>query len=667
MNHILLSALDAVAAEHDLVSALWASLDVVELARSLRPRQEAEPLVRAIVLREAYGEDFLFQVAALGVIGCVGGPDACAELLTAIRSGNPHLRPYAALAMAGCVSAEAVPTLGVLLQSDDAFTRMAAQEALFSVSRRGPVTMAAHTQLFSLLRRDTSPTTRIAALECLPSGAETEAGRQLLQAIAASSGEPTPVRAAARRALARLYGAGRAPAPPGRNDARRGPSATGPRIAQLVSGSTAGLTTLTTDLAGAFARRDDVAGVLNVTVTGAEHVPAEVPAVDRIVLDLDGPPRWDHRLRIEREMEEIFRAYRPDLIHLRFADVGTIAAARSAARHDVAVYFTFAPDPIVPMQIAAKGGELTRASLAEYDARRQVMFRTFILHQMTRVAAGIALLPRSDDVADRLVSKVFVGPARRIAEGISLHPSQIPGDPEKRAAHTVLELAQAPRSGIGLAPWRRGRPLLLTVARLDRAKGLGTLARVWAEDAHLSRSTNLVIIGGNTLSPDKGEREVLGEIDGVIEKHPHLEGGLLLTGQIPHEEIHSLLAALREGIDGIAAARPIYVCSSPKEEFGVAILEALEAGLPVVGPRVGGPATYLEDGVLGFLADTSEPTALAQALHRALRLRENPDAYERMSSLGRRMVRHRFSVDRMAHQLMSLYQTGEAGRLSSAS
>ena len=61
------------------------------------------------------------------------------------------------------------------------------------------------------------------------------------------------------------------------------------------------------------------------------------------------------------------------------------------------------------------------------------------------------------------------------------------------------------------------------------------------------------------------------------------------------------------------------MCASLKEEFGIAILEAMAAGLVVVAPDGGGPATYVDDGVTGVLADTSSPEALAAAVARAPR------------------------------------------------
>jgi glycosyltransferase involved in cell wall biosynthesis len=61
---------------------------------------------------------------------------------------------------------------------------------------------------------------------------------------------------------------------------------------------------------------------------------------------------------------------------------------------------------------------------------------------------------------------------------------------------------------------------------------------------------------------------------------------------------------------GLNSPGGVYVCASIKEEFGIAILEGMAAGLLVVAPTGGGPATYVENGVTGILTPTHDARLL---------------------------------------------------------
>ncbi|MFF7048023.1 glycosyltransferase [Streptomyces griseorubiginosus] len=119
---------------------------------------------------------------------------------------------------------------------------------------------------------------------------------------------------------------------------------------------------------------------------------------------------------------------------------------------------------------------------------------------------------------------------------------------------------------------------------------------------------------------------------------------------LPNADVRRLQRAL--------AARPQeapcwYVCPSAKEEFGIAILEAMEAGLPAAGPQRGGVAHYLRDGVNGILMDTSTPTGLMRGLRRLTHISD--DERRRYATAGQNLVAERFSVTRMAKELTAEY------------
>lgn len=115
------------------------------------------------------------------------------------------------------------------------------------------------------------------------------------------------------------------------------------------------------------------------------------------------------------------------------------------------------------------------------------------------------------------------------------------------------------------------------------------------------------------------------------------------------------LAAARLGRPGLAAPHGVYVSASVKEEFGIAILEAMAAGLVVVAPDSGGPATYVDDGVTGVLTGTTSRGALADAVGTALDLAAAPGT-DRRAEEARDLVRSRFSIGTMAATLAAVHE-----------
>ena len=114
------------------------------------------------------------------------------------------------------------------------------------------------------------------------------------------------------------------------------------------------------------------------------------------------------------------------------------------------------------------------------------------------------------------------------------------------------------------------------------------------------------------------------------------------------------LAAVRLGRTGLSAPGGVYVSASLKEEFGIAILEAMASGLVVVAPGGGGPATYVEHGVTGLLVDTTSADVLADAVVAALGLAAAPDAAARAHH-ARAVVTDQFSIAKMASSLATVY------------
>ena len=448
------------------------------------------------------------------------------------------------------------------------------------------------------------------------------------------------------------------------------------------AGDGGGLATLVVHLSKALGRRAEIDHVVTVTRAFAdEHAEAshELPCepiderstIHRVAFGPQGylatAEMWPHRREAERALERTLRRLLPlDVVHLRFADVGTFAAARVCKRLGIPVCFTLAADPHIVIRNAERSGTLSRETFAEADARDHFLFRAHLVETMLGQADGLVAFPRQEgdsDLTDLLGIDRSRGRPRRIktvAEGVSLRTldGAAPGTGNEPVAWRDL------RAAIGdLPPARAGLPLVVSVGRFHRVKGFHRLLEAWAGDPELFAAFNLAIVGGNIEHPTAEERGVIGAMREVGRRHPRAQDGLLLLGHRSHDAVAELLHAARSGVPGAVAANGVYACASDKEEFGLALLEALAVGLPVAAPRTGGPATYVEDGVTGVLVDTSSIRDLRRGLSETATLRNDETRAARASTL----VRSRFSIDAMAAQLTRLYaELAGAERLEEA-
>ena len=94
----------------------------------------------------------------------------------------------------------------------------------------------------------------------------------------------------------------------------------------------------------------------------------------------------------------------------------------------------------------------------------------------------------------------------------------------------------------------------------------------------------------------------------------------------------------------------VYVCGSLKEEFGLALIEALAAGLVVVAPDGGGPATYIDEGVHRVPGRHPLAAAVGAGIAAAFDLAGRPDDDERVRR-SQQLVAERFTMQAMARAL----------------
>lgn len=108
----------------------------------------------------------------------------------------------------------------------------------------------------------------------------------------------------------------------------------------------------------------------------------------------------------------------------------------------------------------------------------------------------------------------------------------------------------------------------------------------------------------------------------------------------------------RTDIPDILRALDVAVCCSDFEGSPLAVMEYMEAALPVVATAVGGVPDLIEPGVHGLLVPPRDPPALAGAISELL---GNPERARTMGARGQERQRTEFDIDVLVHRLEDLY------------
>lgn len=172
------------------------------------------------------------------------------------------------------------------------------------------------------------------------------------------------------------------------------------------------------------------------------------------------------------------------------------------------------------------------------------------------------------------------------------------------------------------------------VGQVVREKGLCEFVAAAEIVKHDCRDAHFLVVGEDT-GPD-------GEFAAEIKERTQkigMQGSFTFTG------FRSDAAALFQLLD-------VSVLASWQEAFGRVVLETFCSGVPMVATSVGGVPEMIEDGINGILVPPKDPSALADAILRVLKMPE--DERQRMVQEGKKTAA-RFSVESHVEQIQAIY------------
>jgi glycogen(starch) synthase len=293
-----------------------------------------------------------------------------------------------------------------------------------------------------------------------------------------------------------------------------------------------------------------------------------------------------------RDIGRATRAFSPDVLHVQcFSANGIYASAISLLLR-------------IPLVVSLQGETV----MDDHDIYERSMSLRVGLRAGLRVAHTVTAC--SQFVLNDAVYRFGLAPGTGVV---------VPNGVELRDAVPATELP---------LPFQR---FVFALGRAVEKKGFDLLIEAFARIANQHADVGLVI-GGDGAAWEGLVRRAreLGMADRVALP------GMLSRSQVVWAMHHAVL----------------FVLPSRVEPFGIVVLEALEAGQPVVVSSRGGASEIVRDGNEGLVVDPLDPAALASAISRLL---DDSSLRKRLSAAGRSRARD-FAWETITDRYVALYR-----------
>jgi len=327
----------------------------------------------------------------------------------------------------------------------------------------------------------------------------------------------------------------------------------------------------------------------------------ELRALDIPVIGFQGissvsPRAAMSNIRVLRQLIQYLRREKPNIVHTHEFYAGTLGRTAAILARVPGIYWSL-HNPDKWKGWAEKAVDWSLTQFTDTVVVNSAAVGDF--------AAGHGWIP------DAKVQIVY--------NGIDLEPFR--NLPNRSAARATLELAA-------------DVPVIGTVGRLTRQKGHLYLIEAAARLLPRWPKLRIVIVGGPGHPSESCQEQVIAAVEKA-----GLQECVLFTG-------------MRNDVPDILPALDVFVFPSEFEGFGLAAVEAMAAGLPVVASGVDGLKEVVANQVTGLLVPPKDSAALAQAIAQILK---SPQTGAQMGAAGRRRARECFSAEGMTEHLESLY------------
>jgi glycosyltransferase involved in cell wall biosynthesis len=181
---------------------------------------------------------------------------------------------------------------------------------------------------------------------------------------------------------------------------------------------------------------------------------------------------------------------------------------------------------------------------------------------------------------------------------------------------------------------RDGEKIIITVSRLVPKNGIEYLIEAINQLSIINYQfpIKLLILGSGPL-----EKKLKLQV-----KNYKLENKVLFLGSIPNEKVPIYLTL-----------GDVFVRPSLSEGLGNAFLEAMAAGVPIIGTPVGGIPDFLKDGETGLFCEVGNPKSIAEKINLLL---SDENLKQRLIVNGEKLVDENYSWDIIAKKMKGIFE-----------
>lgn len=127
-----------------------------------------------------------------------------------------------------------------------------------------------------------------------------------------------------------------------------------------------------------------------------------------------------------------------------------------------------------------------------------------------------------------------------------------------------------------------------------------------------------------------------------LTKKLNLKEKVLFLGLIPPEEVPKYLAIA-----------DVFIRPSISEGFGNVFVEAMAAGVPIIGTPVGGIPDFLKNQETGLFCEPNNPKSIAQPVKKIL---ENKDLREKLIENGKKLVEEKYTWETITQKMEIIFK-----------